>query len=482
MPVRWENATRLSSAKSRMLTTNVRSYIDSYHMLPQGATVLAAVSGGPDSMALLVLLHRLQAVYGIKLTAVHVDHQLRGRESVRDALFVRQQVARLGIPCYVVQVDAKRFQRTSGLSPQHAARELRYSALAKLLQQLGADRVALGHIADDQTETLIMRLLRGTGPAGLAGMPPMRLPYIRPLMSIRRQTLIDFLRLEGIPWVQDSSNCNRAYQRNRIRLDVLPILRQYNPQVDQRLYELIEMMAAEHHLLERQVDTWYPCIVRQRSDHRLMLQCYAYQHVPLAIQRRLLRRLTDQYIIPPATVRFHHIEHLRLLLTHGRAGQRLTLPGQWLVERHHDVAMMWHGHAPVDSAQAAKLSIPGQALLQELNAVVTAEFVRTVPSPLAHSRDVVYIDAATIQTPLMIRTRWPGARFHPLGAPGHKKLKSFLIDKKVPRAERERIPLVVSGMEIVWVAGYQLGHRFRIRPETQRAVRLQYLTRSMTSL
>jgi tRNA(Ile)-lysidine synthase len=472
----------LSNASSRRLIIDVRSYIDAYQMLPHGATVLAAVSGGPDSMALLALLYHLQPVYEIRLIAVHVDHQLRGQESVRDALFVRQQVARLGLPCHVVQVEVKRFRQTSGLSPQHAAREVRYAALAELQRQLGADRVALGHIADDQTETLLMRLLRGTGPAGLASMSPIRLPYIRPLMSIRRHMLIDLLRQEGIPWVQDSSNVKRTYQRNRIRLDVLPILREYNPQIDRRLYELTEMLAAEHHLLERQVDAWYPCIVSQRSDRRLALQCQAYNHVPLAIQRRLLRRLTDQFVVPPAAVHFHHIERLRRLLTRGKVGERLTLPGQWLVERHHDVAMMWRGRALTGEAQAVVLSVPGQAALEALDAVVTAEFMGAVPPPLALGRDVVYIDAGSIQTPLIVRTRWPGARFHPLGAPGHKKLKSFFIDKKVPRSERDRIPLVVSGAEIVWVAGYQLGNRFRIRPETQRAVQLQYLTRSMPLL
>jgi tRNA(Ile)-lysidine synthase len=181
-------------------------------------------------------------------------------------------------------------------------------------------------------------------------------------------------------------------------------------------------------------------------------------------------------------VRFQHLEHLRLLLTHGKVGQRLTLPGQWLVERHHDVALMWRESVPTDGVQAVLLDVPGQVALQHLDAVVTAEFLSIVPSPLAPGRDVVYIDATSIQTPLMIRTRWPGARFHPLGAPGQKKLKSFFIDKKIPRAERERIPLVMSGSEIVWVVGCQLGNRFRIRPETQQAVRLQYLQWSTTSL
>ncbi len=467
--------------QSRMLITEVRSYIDAYQMLSPGATVLVAVSGGPDSMALLAILQRLQPIYGIRLLAVHIDHQLRGQESVRDALFVRQQAARLGTPCRVLQVEAAGFRQTSGLSPQHAAREVRYAALAQLQKRLAADRVALGHMADDQTETILLRLLRGTGPAGLAGIPPIRPPYIRPLLSIRRQVLIDFLRREGMPWVQDSSNDKRIYQRNRVRLDVLPALRQHNPQIDERLYELADMMAAEHDLLERQVDAWYSCIVRERSGQRLVLQCRAYGHVPLAIQRRLLRRLVDHHIDSPAAVGFQHIERLRMLLTHGNVGERLTLPGQWLAERHHDVAIMWRERPPAIEVPAVMLSVPGQAELQDMEGVVTAEFLRAVPLPLASRRDVVYIDAASIQMPLMIRTRWPGARFHPLGAPGHKKLKSFFIDKKIPRAERDRVPIVVSGAEIVWVVGYQLGDRFRIRPETQRAVRLQYQTRSEIS-
>ena len=224
------------------------------------------------------------------LAVAHVDHQLRGPESARDALLVGQQAARLGLPCYVLKVDVESWRLAGGLSPQHAAREARYAVLAQVAPTPGrVARVALGHNADDQTETLLMRLLRGTGPSGLAGMSPVRLPYIRPLMGTRRHQLIDFLRDEGIPWVQDSSNVKRAYQRNRIRLDVLPALRQHNPQLDQRLYELSEMMAAEDELLERQVDAWYPSIVRRRSAQRLVLQCRAYEHAPLAIQRRLLR-------------------------------------------------------------------------------------------------------------------------------------------------------------------------------------------------
>ncbi len=464
-----------------MLTTETRSYIDHHEMIPHGATVLIAVSGGPDSMALMAILHRLRPIYGMSLSVVHVDHQLRGRESQRDAQFVSQQAARLGISFHMIQVDAAGFRTTSGLSPQHAARELRYAALAALQTQLGAARVALGHIADDQTETLLLRLLRGTGPSGLAGMQPVRLPYIRPLMAVRRQTLIDFLRREHMPWVQDSSNDKRLYQRNRIRHDILPVLRQHNPQIDQRLYELTDMMTAEHQFFERQVDDWYPRIVRQRADQRLIIQCHPYQQAPLAMQRRLLRRLADQYIEPNAAVRFRHLEDLRLFLSHGKTGQRLTLPGHWLLERHHEIAFMWRQLAPASGPLWVTLSVPGRTGLPELNAFVTAERLAAVPSALAPSKDVVYIDAAYIQTPLTVRTRWPGARFHSLGAPGPKKLKAFLIDKKVPRAERERIPLVVSGTEIVWVAGHQLGNRFRIRPETRQAIQLQYLTRSTTA-
>ncbi len=465
-----------------MLTTELRSYIDYHRMIPYGATLLVAVSGGPDSMALMAILHRLRPIYKMRLSVVHVDHQLRGRESQRDAHFVCQQAARLGLRFHLLQVDAKGFQNASGLSPQHAARELRYAALASLQERLGGARVALGHIADDQTETLLLRLLRGTGPAGLAGIPPVRLPYVRPLMSVRRQSLIDFLRRERIPWVQDSTNDKRIYQRNRIRLDLLPVLRQHNPQVDQRLCELAEMMAAEHQFMEAQVDACYPQIVREQADQRFVIHCHAYQNVPLAIQRRLLRRLADWHVDPASAVRFRHLEALRLFLSDGKAGQRTTLLSQWLLERHHEVAFMWRRSADTRVLRCVTLTVPGQAVLSELDAIVMAERLPTVPSALAPGKDVVYIDAAYIQMPLIVRTRWPGARFHPLGAPGHKKLKAFLIDKKVPRAERERIPLVTCGTEIVWVAGHQLGNRFRIRPETQQAIQLHYLRRSTTGL
>ena len=473
----------LASSKSAPLIIAARAYIDAHQMLPQGGSVLASVSGGPDSMALLALLHHVRPIYGIDLAVVHVNHQLRGQESTRDALLVRQQAARLGLPCYMLQVDVAAWRRASNLSPQHAAREARYAALEQLRRQVGAVRVALGHIADDQSETLLMRLLRGTGPTGLAGMAPVRSPYIRPLMATRRHQLIEFLRREGIPWAQDSSNAKRVYQRNRIRLDILPALRQHNPQLDQRLYELTEMMAAEDDLLARQAAAWYPSIIRRRSEQRFVLQCRAYEHAPLAIQRRLLRRLADQCVAPPSVMRFSHIEALRILLTRGEVGQRVSLPGEWLVERHHDIALMWRQPeaSPEAVESAVPLCVPGEAVLQRLGAVVTAELLSAAPSLLAPRRDVVYIDATTVQTPLMVRTRWPGARFHPLGAPGRKKLKSFLIDKKVPRAERERIPLVVSGADIVWVAGHQLGDPFRIRSQTRQVVRLQYRTQNVTS-
>jgi tRNA(Ile)-lysidine synthase len=449
----------------------VQACIDAHTMLYSGATVLVAVSGGPDSMALLAVLYRLRSLYHpLTLRVVHINHHLRGAESTRDAVFVEQQAARLGLSFHIQHIDVKTWQHTSGLSPQHAAREARYTSLYALQRALNATHIALGHSADDQAETLLMRLLRGSGPAGIAGIPPVRLPYIRPLLTVFRHDILTYLQAEGVPWIEDSSNLHLSYLRNRIRLELLPLLRQYNPCVASRLNDLAVMCSAEHSLLDQQTQQAAEQIIHWQPGKRVLIRCAPYEAIPLALQRRLLRRVADGLLPAPTPISFHHIESLRRLILQGRVGQRHSLPGGWMAERHQETTQLWHPQLLPAATLERVLSVPGHIDIPELEMRVSAEIHAScgrLPRGVG-----ACLDLRQLCLPLTVRFRQPGDRFYPSGAPGWRKLKDFFIDQKVPRAERDMVPLVLSGVDIVWVVGYRIAEPYKVRPDTCDVVQL----------
>ena len=357
---------------------------------------------------------------------------------------------------------------------------VRYEVLSHLQQQLGASRIALGHTADDQAETLMLRLVRGSGPGGLAGIGAVRLPYIRPLITMHRKNLTSYLQQECIPWVEDGSNRERIYFRNQVRHDVLPVLRSVNPRIDSHLNELAEMLGAEQQVIEQLVDDLYAQVVCQTAGQRLHLQGCPYRAAPVALQRRLLRRVLDHNLPVGSLAGFNHIERLRHLVAQGRVGERLTLPGRWIAERHVHDTTLWRVSTRSDSVSPFILPVPGRVDLPVCNTFITADvFPRddrsSLPEIESGGHHTAYLDCSALKAPLYIRFRQAGDRFHPLGAPGQKKLKAYLIDKKVPRWKRDAVPLVLNDRDIVWVAGYQLAEAVKIRPETSWVVRLRHL-------
>jgi tRNA(Ile)-lysidine synthase len=456
-----------------MLVAAVQACIETHSMLFPNARIIVAVSGGPDSMALLSVLHLLRPAYNLTLNVAHVNHQLRGKEACRDAAFVKQQAVRLGLAFHETQVDVKAFQRISGLSPQHAARELRYKFFLSLQRALGATHIALGHTADDQAETLLMRLLRGGGPAALAGIPPVRLPFIRPLIATPRHTILHYLQMERIPWVYDSSNAHRTYLRNRMRLDLLPILQQYNPRVSRRFIELADMLRADNEVLERQTDVLVEQAVHWGSAERVRVQLHPYCVAPVAIQRRLLRRLVNKLHTAPDTTSFQHVEGLRRFIIEGAVGKRFSLPGRLLAEHCRDSILLWSARKLLATPRPMLLPVPGEAKFPELDLRLVTDVIDYNPRLLEMETKGVYIDLERLRLPLQARFPQPGDRFYPLGAPGRKKLQDFFTDRKIPRAERPFVPLVVSGTDVVWVVGYRIAELFKVSSETQRVLHLR---------
>ena len=456
-----------------MLVTDVQACIDAYAMFPIGARVIVAVSGGPDSMALLSTLYHLRSRYALTLMVAHVNHLLRAEEAHRDAIFVQQQAARFALPFYQTQVQTKTHQRATGLSPQHAARQLRYAFFETLRSSVNASHVALGHTADDQAETLLMRFIRGGGPASLGGIPAVRPPFVRPLITTSRSSILAYLDQAGMAWVSDSSNTQRTYLRNRLRLELLPMLQRYNPQVVTRLNELAEMLQAESRVLDHYTDSMCTQLIRWRTDGRVVIQCTPYATAPLAIQRRVVRRVIDTLLITGDTTSFRQVEGLRRFIIDGPIRKRHILPGGIMAERQRETVWLWNTWKPLTITCPLPLHVPGETTMAGLGLRFIADVMQADGAFERFDARQACLDIECTQPVLTVRLPQPGDRFYPLGAPGHKKLKDFFIDNKIPRAERSSIPLLMSGSEIAWVVGYRIADPFKVRPKTRRILRLR---------
>ena len=453
-----------------MLVAEVQRFIDAHELLYPGAKVIVSVSGGADSMALLSLLNRLESTYRLTLVVAHVNHQLRGQEAIRDARFVERYADNLDLPFHRVDVDVKALKRRTGMSPQHAARQLRYGALRSLSRSLAATHIALGHTADDQAETVLMRLLRGGGPAGLSGMPVKRMPFIRPLLQVYRHSILAYLRAAGIAWVEDSSNANRAYLRSRVRLNLIPTLRDYHPHIAQRLHHVADMLRADNEALEQQTEALAEQVLSRGGVGKAMVAIRGtpFAAAPLAVQRRLLRYAIDRLPLSGNAAGFRDMEALRRFVVGGKVGQRLTLADQLMAERHREIVLLWQVAALPPTSLSVVLPVPGTLTLRGLDVALTA---RTLPPTQGWKSRVepcrAFVDFGAITSPLAIRFPRPGDRFYPLGAAGSQKLQDFFVNNKVPRAMRPYVPLVLTGTEILWVVGHRIAEPFKVRPETR---------------
>lgn len=430
-------------------------------MLEGGETLVIGVSGGADSVALLHVLLQLAPDLVLRLHVLHVDHGLR-EDSARDAEFVRALGVRLGVPVDIVRVHV------AAGSVEAAARAARHGALEAAAVRVGAARIALGHTADDQAETLIMRLLEGTGVRGLAGIPPVRGRLIRPLIESRHQDAVTTLIAAGLPWVEDLSNRDGRFFRNRVRHALMPRLVEASGgdvvghlgRLARRAREAIDALddvaAAE---LERLAHAEGGALVLSRS---------ALGALPRPIAAEVLRAAAAR-LGSRAPLRAWGHRGLRRVLAPAPLRRPFRLGGV-VVEVSGDRLRVGVTRAPALAPR--DLTVPGRVELPEIGRALEAVVVAAADYAVPREPDRVAFDAAGLPPRLVVRPRRRGDRFRPFGG-GDRRLKSFLIDAKVARWERDRLPLVDAGHDIVWVAGLRRGAAAPVTAHTDSVVELR---------
>ncbi|MCL4491868.1 MAG: tRNA lysidine(34) synthetase TilS [Nitrospirae bacterium] len=463
--------------KQMVIIEKIKSTIKKYAMLSGGDRVLVGLSGGPDSVCLLKMLNELKTEYGIELFAAYIDHGLRPAETPVEIDFCKRLCAPLGISLSIEAIDVKSLVRERGLNKQEAARELRYGTLDALSSGINANKIALGHNADDQAETVLMRLVRGAGLSGISGIPPVRRlasgrHIIRPLIEVERPEIEGFLCGNGTTSLTDSSNLQDHYLRNRIRHTIMPAVKSLNKNAVKAIARASDIFRDDERYFELLTTKTLMRMISRKTDSSVELFLAPMETMEKVILRRLLRRALDE-TKSLRGISFVHIEDIVNLVRSGRSGSRLHVPKDIRVIKGYSTLI-------ITSDEPAKLGSyvidgPGETALKESSMVLRCSIIDLDGHPgeydYGDGRRTALIDADKVRFPLSVRPRTPGDYFYPLGLGRRKKLQDYLVDEKAPRDQRDSIPLLINDNEIAWVVGYRVDERYKVDKNTKRGLK-----------
>jgi tRNA(Ile)-lysidine synthetase-like protein len=469
----------------------VRATIAGYNLLAHGATAVVAVSGGPDSLCLLHTLLVLRPELGLSLHVAHLNHRLRP-EAEADAAYVAQLSADWQLPCTVGVADVRALAREEHHSVEEAARLARYRFLADVACSVHAQAVAVGHNADDQVETVLMHCLRGAGLAGLRGMlrraawperasdecPPLDL--VRPLLDVPRSAVEAYVSEHGLQPRLDRSNQEMTYFRNRIRGELLPYLETFNPKVRRLLHRSADLLADDYDYLQHSLDQAWPHLVLLETSAAVTLRREVFRELPRSLQRGALRRAAMGLRPDLRDFGWQHVERTRRAATLSPTGTRITLPAGLLLEVGYEELVLRPSGKPRPEPAIPLLAdgehpvpVPGAIHLAPGGWLIEASLSEG-PAPMVRRKLELCLDAEQVGESLALRARRPGDRFQPRGLGGHSKsIKDYMIDARIPRRVRDRVPLLVSERGILWVVGWRPSEVASPGPETRRLLCLR---------
>ena len=474
----------------RNLLHTVEKTIATYGMLKSKDSVVVGVSGGPDSVALLHVLLLIAPRFSLKLGVAHLNHCLRGKDSDKDAQFVEVLAKKHDLPCFIHKKDVQEYRIKNRLSIEEAARRIRYTFFNNVANTMQYSKIAVGHHSDDNAELILMNLFRGSGTQGLSGIPPVRdHKIIRPLIMSNRSELIDFLSQNKLEYISDASNTDTKYFRNRVRHDLIPLLKTaFNPKISETLNRLSSIIRSEEEWIDDVVHPFYENAVLDIQENTIILSVSMLNQYHPALQRRILRMTIEKIKGDLRRIRFIHISSAIDLLEKMSFYGEVDLPNRIRIQRDRDALFVFKEKRmlrDISEKHSHSETVTFEYQIEKLDSVYIREIEATIKfteMPMEKVFDYRYagqhtcfFDKDTLGFPMVIRNFRPGDAFKPLGAGGTQKLKKYFIDKKVPRGERIKCPILLSRGRIIWVVGHRIDESVKVMPSTRNVMKVELL-------
>ncbi len=486
-----------------MIPQGVYDTISQYQLLTEKDRIVVGVSGGPDSIALLHILWQLSEKYSLSLCVAHLNHMQRGQESREDAEYTLRFANKLSIPVISEEIDVRAVKEgeTKGLPLTDVARKIRYNFFKRVAKEFEADKIAVGHHANDHVETMLINLIRGAGPEGLKGIAPIRkiderLLLIRPLIKLSSQQIHQYLSLHQLEFRVDSSNLKPIFLRNRIRLQLLPLLRnEYNPKIDNAFIQLSQLIGVDDDYINETVNHALPQAVIEHKKKMIVLDVDRLLGLHPAIQTRVIRRAIAMIKDDTTGFNYQHIQGIRQLITGVHPQVKLSLPFSISAQREYNHLVIKeesiyrlkqldgyeylidsHGTEEISDLRCTIKTdvVPIGILFNDI------EYIKKHPPlecryPIQDAKHPIalraYFDYEQVTPPLTLRCRKNGDKFQPYGMQGRKKIKDFFIDMKLPMDTRNRMPLLVDKKgNILWVIGLRINEQVKITNKTQKVL------------
>lgn len=451
----------------------VNQTIINYQMIEANDSILVGVSGGVDSVVLLDILVKLRPVYNLTIFVAHLNHGLRGKVADEDEAFVVNLAEKYNVKVYTKKEDMLAYADANKISSEEAGRVLRYAFFDEIMQRENIQKIAIAHNKNDQAETILMRIMRGTGLDGIVGIKPVNGRIIRPLLFCSRAEIEAFESTEKLNHREDDTNKENIYTRNTIRNQLIPQLENlYNPNLVEGLSRMGQLLADDLEIIENQLEEILQKIAFQRQEKMVSFNRRVFLDLSLGLKRRVLRHAIQSIQGDLVNIEEKHIHNMIQLISQGKTGKEIHLTNGWIAKNNYD---FFEISQPSEKYANYEFELEiGKK--QSFGTFEIETFVEDKIKIDFYTKDIFlkFFDYDRIKSSLKVRNRRPGDRIVPLGMKGSKKIKDLFIDEKVASDKRNQIPLIVCGDEIVWVVGYRIGDGFKVSEQTKKVLVVKY--------